>query len=128
MAQTGWIFGRFDPGVEYRSKPGDESVVQRRKVATFVRYRLSCEQLPTRSDEGTIRIVSLLTASNGEAIGERYLADPAVSAKMILTDVVIDNEGGQGSGMYRATETWQYFSDWYDWTTIEDDLGVSEPF
>ena len=124
-AETGWIFGRYDPSVEYRSKPGDESVTQRRKVWTFIRYRLSCEQLPTVSAEGTIKEANELEANNGEAIGSRAFTS---TTKFILTDVVLDNEGGQGSGMYRATETWQAFSDWYDWTTLEADLGVTNPF
>ena len=124
-AETGWIFGRLDPSVEYRSKPGDESVVQRRKVITFVRYRLSFDQLPTASTEGTIVAANTLSADNGEITGARSLTG---SYSVILTDVVLDNEGGQGSGMYRATETWQAFSDWYDWTTIEADLGVTNPF
>jgi hypothetical protein len=126
-SETGWIFGRYEPGAEYRSKPGDESVVQRRKVATFVRYKLSCEQLPERGTEGETADISSLGASNGEIAGERVISSTA-AAKMILTDVAIDNEGGQGSGMYRATETWQHFSDWYDWTTLETDLGTTNPF
>ena len=124
-AETGWIFGSFDPSVEYRSKPGDESVTQRRKVYTFVRYRLSFDQLPTASAEGTIVAANTLSADNGESTGPRSMTG---TYNFLLIDVTLNNEGGQGSGMYRATETWVAFSNWYDWTTLESDLGISSPF
>lgn len=124
--ETDWIFGSYDPGVEYRSKPDDPDVVQRRKKFVFTRYRLSCEQLPTASAEGQITSATSLGADNGEAVGTRPLSSNA--QKFICTEVRLDNEGGQGSGMYRATEVWEAYSDWYDWTTIEADLGTANPF
>lgn len=125
-SETGWIFGSYDPGVEYRSKPDDPDVVQRRKKFVFTRYKLSQDQLPTVAYEGDIVPASTLGADNGEIGGERPLSSNA--QKFICTEVRLDNEGGQGSGMYRATEVWEAYSDWYDWTTIEADLGTANPF
>lgn len=125
---TGWIFGSFDPSVEYRSKPGDEDVVQRRKKAQYTRYRLLAGPVVYTASEGKIANASDIESSNGtfEAISTQ--GRPTGSERWICSEDRLDNEGGQGSGMWRQTQVWEAFAAWYDWTSIESDLGVTNPF
>ena len=121
---SGWIFGKFDPGAEYRSKPGDENTVQRRKKINYVRYRIHSGAINFVNQEGTIAVSNTLSSTNGTGAS----GAPLGSANMILSDHVLDNEAGQGSAIWRETESWEAFSNWVDWTTITADLGVTDPF
>ena len=123
MQSTGWIFGKFDPGVEYRTKPGDEEVVQRRKKLTYVRFRNHFGSITFNNAEGTISPANDLESTNGGVT-----AKPSGTSKMIMSDHSLDQEGGQGSAMWRETEVWEAYTDWTDWTTIETDLGITNPF
>ena len=120
---TGWIFGKFDPGMEHRNKQGSDTVVERRKKVVYVRYRLHFGAITFSNQEGTISVATDLASTNGTGAS----GSPLGSTSFILSDHTLDNEGGQGSAMWRETEVWEAFSTWEVWDTIEDDLGVN-PF
>lgn len=122
MAQTNWIFGGYEPGVEFRAKPGEEEIVQRRKRLMLTRIKLSCDEIPTVGSIGSTAAASTITASNGDA---QIAISNDGEFNVLLTGLKLDNEAGQGSNMYRATEVWEAFSEWTDWTTLAEDLGVS---
>lgn len=120
---TSWIFAQYNPGVEYRSSPNNPDIVQRRKKASLTRYKLHFGNLPFSSVEGSIEAGNSIESYNG-AIQRTLDAD----VNYICTEHILDQEGGQGSEMWKETQIWEAYSDWYDWTTIEDDLGTGNPF
>ena len=120
---TDWIFSQYDPGVEYRSSPSNPDVVQRRKKASYTRYKLHFGAMTFTNDEGSIETGNSLSSYNGTVEGA-----PLGSIKYICTSHILDQEAGQGSEMWKETQVWESYSDWYDWTTIQADLGISNPF
>ena len=122
MAQTDWIFGGFEPGIEFRAKPGAEEIVQRRKKLRLTRYKLSCDELPDVGEIGETAEATTITASNGAA---QIAISTSGTYNVLLVEAKLDNEAGQGSNMYRGTEVWESYSPWSDWTTLQDDLGVA---
>jgi hypothetical protein len=125
IRSTDWIFSKFDPGIEYRSKPESPDIVQRRGKATYARYRLHFGVITFASREGKTAAPSSLESTNGNAEGSPTTGTPSGGNLYILSDHALDNEGGQGSGMWRETQVWETYGPWEDWETLEDDLGYN---
>jgi len=124
---TGWIFGKYDPGVEYRTKPGEEDIIQVRRKVTYVRYRFHFGAINFSNQEGRVYGLNFLDSSNGLNITLSPTGSEATNA--LLVDHTLENEGGQGSGMFKETEVWDTFSNYSDMTTddVTTQLGVT-PF
>ena len=122
-----WIFKGFDPGIEYRTKPGDEDTVQRRKKVSYARSRILAGSVQFVSAEGKIAEAGDLDSNNGNFGGAPGTGRPTGSARFICSDNRLDNAGGQGSGIYNETQTWEAYTNWEDWPDIESELGVTNP-
>ena len=112
--KSGWIFLGFDPGIEFREDPDDNTKEQKREFVVYRRKMIGKGAVSFTEQNGDTATASTLLSDLSATDTGKAPSVPSGLTKMLCTRNYL-KPTTQGSGIVEEHQEWTAYTDWVAW-------------